>query len=64
MLTKFIYNFQGWPGYVPGYIPIKPSGLGFLHKKPVFFLLKVVFLMKLYIILYDNHYYTFEVATG
>ena len=43
--------------------PFNPLGWVFYIKKPRV-LLKVGFLMKLFIILYDNCYFTFEVASG
>ena len=49
--TRVITHFTYWAG--------------FLHKKTVFFVESVflIFFIKLFIILYDNHYYRFEVAT-
>ena len=50
---------QGWPGYVPGYIPIYPSWV-FSVKNPDFFVESVF--DKTFIIFYNNRsYYTFEV---
>ena len=51
--------FQGWPGYVPGYIPIQPTGLDFFRKKTGF-LIESGFFDKTFIIFYNNRsYYTF-----
>jgi len=37
---------QGWSGYVPGYIPILPTGLGFFSEKTRVFLAKSGFFDK------------------
>ena len=59
--------FRNWNwgmGMYPGIYSFNPLGLVFYIKNPVFFLSKVGFLMKLFIISYDKRYYTFEVASG
>ena len=40
-------NNQGWPGYIPGYIPNLPTGLGFLCQKTRVFLIESGFFITL-----------------
>ena len=56
-----LWSNQGWPGYIPGYIPNLPTGLGFLRQRTRVFLIESGFFITLtYIVMKMQFYIYFE----